>query len=412
MSKVVGMADTVPQARRAPWLTIIGIGEDGQDGLLPASRTALAQAELVIGPARHLSLLPMISCAVIEWPAPFADGITILLAHRTQKVAMLTSGDPFWFGAGSSVTRHLSSDEWVAHPAPSTFSLAAARLGWALQESACLGLHAAPMERLRPHLIKGARIVVLLRDGDAVVALASYLATLRFGESRLHVMEALGGPRERIRIARADRLDFTDIAHPVAVAVECAGEGQTLPCVSGLPDNLFVHDGQITKRPIRALTLSTLAPRPGEMLWDIGAGSGSIGIEWLLAHPANRAVAIEADAARAGRARANAIALGVDRLEVVIGAVPDALPEGPPPDAVFIGGGLSQVLFESLWARLPSGTRLVANAVTLESEALLILWHNDKGGTLLRVELAQAAPLGSRRGWLSSYPLVQWGVVL
>jgi len=393
-------------------LTIIGIGEDGLDGLSAASRAALAQAELVIGPARHLTLLPAISCRVIEWPVPFAEGISVLLAHRGQKVVMLASGDPFWFGAGSSVTRHLSPEEWVAHPAPSTFSLAAARLGWPLQETACLGLHAAPLERLRSHLVAGGRILVLLRDGEAVVALASYLVNRGFGSSSLHVMEALGGPRERIRTARADAPDFADIAHPVAVAVECAGEGQALPCVSGLPDDLFDHDGQITKRPIRALTLSALAPRPGETLWDIGAGSGSIGIEWLLAHPANRALAIEADALRAERARANALALGVDRLEIVIGAAPNALPESRMPDAVFIGGGLSQALLEALWARLPAGTRLVANAVTLESEALLALWHGEKGGTLLRLELAQALPLGSRRGWRSSYPVVQWSIVL
>ena len=393
-------------------MTIIGIGEDGPDGLSAASRTALAQAQLVIGPARHLTLLPAISCRVIEWPVPFADGIAVLLAHRGRRVAMLASGDPFWFGAGSSVTRHLSPEEWVAHPAPSTFSLAAARLGWPLQDTACLGLHAAPLERLRPHLVAGGRILVLLRDGEAVLALASFLAALGFGTSRLHVMEALGGPRERIRTARADALDFVDIAHPAAVAVECVGEGVALPCVSGLPDELFDHDGQITKQPVRALTLSTLAPRPGETLWDIGAGSGSIGIEWLLAHPANRALAIEADARRAERARANALALGVDRLEIVIGAAPNALPESPMPDAVFIGGGLSQGLLEALWARLPAGSRLVANAVTLESEALLALWHGEKGGALLRLELAQAAPLGNRRGWRSSYPVVQWSVVL
>lgn len=393
-------------------MTIIGIGEDGPDGLSAASRAALAQAELVIGPARHLTLLSAISCRVIEWPVPFAKGISVLLAHRGQKVAMLASGDPFWFGAGSSVTRHLSPEEWVAHPAPSTFSLAAARLGWPLQETACLGLHAAPLERLRPHFVAGGRILVLLRDGEAVASLATYLVDRGFGASRLHVMESLGGPRERSRTARADRLDFADITHPVAVAVECAGEGQVLPCISGLPDDLFDHDGQITKQPVRALTLSTLAPRPGETLWDIGAGSGSIGIEWLLAHPANRALAIEADALRAERARANALALGVDRLEIVIGAAPDALPESPVPDAVFIGGGLSQALLEALWARLPTGTRLVVNAVTLESEALLALWHGEKGGTLLGLELAQAAPLGSRRGWRSSYPVVQWSVVL
>lgn len=402
------MAETAPEA----WLTIIGIGEDGPDGLSAASRAALARAELVMGPARHLSLLPAITCDTMEWPVPFSDGIARLLDHRGRRVVILASGDPFWFGAGSSVTRQLDPGEWVAIPAPSTFTLAAARLGWALQDVVCLGLHAAPLERLKPHLAPEQRILTLLRDGDAVAALADYLIGQGFGPSALHVMEALGGPRERMRQVTADALSFTDIAHPVAVGIECAGHGDALPLTAGRPDHWFASDGQLTKRPARALTLSALAPCAGELLWDIGAGSGSIGIEWLLAHPANRACAIEADPVRADRARANAAALGVDRLNVVIGRAPDTLPPGPLPDAVFIGGGLSEALLDTLWARLPAGTRLVANAVTLESEALLARWHGQKGGSLLRIELADAAPLGNRHGWRARYPVVQWSVTL
>ncbi|WP_440590966.1 precorrin-6y C5,15-methyltransferase (decarboxylating) subunit CbiE [Sphingobium indicum] len=397
-----------PQA----WLTIIGVGEDGPDGLSAASRAALAQAELVMGPARHLALLPAITCVTIEWPVPFSDGIARVLDHRGRRVVMLASGDPFWFGAGSSVTRHLDPGEWVAIPAASTFTLAAARLGWALQDVACLGLHAAPLDRLNPHLAPGQRILALLRDGAAVAALADYLTGRGFGPSVLQVMEALGGPRERMRQVTAVALSFTDIAHPVAVGIECAGHGDALPLAAGRPDHWFASDGQITKRPVRALTLSALAPCAGELLWDIGAGSGSIGIEWLLAHPANRACAIEADPVRADRARANAAALGVDRLGVVVGRAPDALPPGPLPDAVFIGGGLSEALLDTLWARLPAGTRLVANAVTLESEALLARWHGQTDGSLLRIELADAAPLGNRYGWRARYPVVQWSVTL
>ncbi len=392
-------------------MTIVGIGEDGPDGLSAASRAALREAELVMGSARHLSLLPALSCPAIPWPVPFADGIASLLAHRGRRVVMLASGDPFWFGAGSSVTRLLDRHEWVAHPAPSTFALAAARLGWSLEHVACLGLHAAPLERLRPYLGPGRRIVVLLRDGGAVAALATYLTEQGFGASPLHVMEALGGPRERVRRVPAEAMTLTDIAHPVAVGIDCAGPGATLPVASGLADDWFASDGQITKRPVRALTLSALAPRAGELLWDIGAGSGSIGIEWLLAHPANRAIAIEADPVRATRARANALALGVDRLEILEGGAPDTLPSSSP-DAVFIGGGLSDALLTALWARLSAGTRLVANAVTLESEALLALWQGKKGGSLLRIELADAAPLGNRHGWRARYPVVQWSVTL
>lgn len=393
-------------------MTIIGLGEDGRDGLALPSREALARAELVIGSARHLALLPELKCPVIEWPVPFSQGVSLLLEQRGRRVVMLASGDPFWFGAGSVTARHLAPGEWTAHPVPSTFSLAAAKLGWPLEDTTCLGLHAAPLTRLRPHLATGRRALVLLRDGAAVDGLARYLGEQGFGASRLDILEALGGPRERIRHAVAGELAFDDIAHPVVVGISFSGDGLVLPKASGLPDALFDHDGQITKRPVRALTLSALAPRPGETLWDIGAGSGSIGIEWLLADPANQAVAFEGDPVRAARARANAMALGVDRLEVIEGRAPDVLADHPAPDAVFIGGGLSQALLDALWQQLPPGTRLVANAVTLESEALLAQWHADKGGHLLRIELSEAAPLTTRRGWRASYPVVQWSVTL
>lgn len=323
---------------------------------------------------------------------------------------MLVSGDPFWFGAGTSVTRHLASTEWVAYPTPSTFSLAAARLGWPLEDTACLGLHAAPVSRLRQHIAPDLRALVLLRDGKAAAKLACYLDELGFGASHLHILEALGGPRERIREATAATLAFDDIAHPVAIGIAFAGNGTVLPRTSGLPDAWFEHDGQITKSPIRALTLSALAPRPSEKLWDIGAGAGSIGIEWLLSDGSMQAIAFEADPVRAARARANAAALGVDRLTVVEGRAPGVLEGHAPPNAVFIGGGLSEALLDHVWTKLVTGTRLVANAVTLESEALLIRWQGLKGGTLMRIELSDATSIGNRRGWRARYPVVQWSV--
>lgn len=399
------------EAPEVAWLTIVGLGEDGLSGLSLASREALAQADLVTGSARHLALLPDIACETVEWPIPFEQGISSLLKQRGRRVVMLASGDPFWFGAGTAVIRHLKPGEWVAYPAPSTFGLAASRLGWPLDKTPCLGLHAAPFSRLRPHLAPGHRALVLVRNGAAVADLAQYLTGCGFGTSRLHVLESLGGPRERIRKAMASEMTLADIAHPVAVGIECAGDGVVLSPASGKPDALFEHDGQISKQPVRALILSALAPRPGETLWDIGAGSGSVGIEWLLSHPTTEAVAFETDPVRAARAEANARALGVDRLNVVVGAAPDILAGHNVPDAVFIGGGLSPLLLETLWERLPGGARLVANAVTLESEALLSQWHGGKGGSLMRIELSQAAPLGTRRGWRSSYPVVQWSVV-
>lgn len=367
---------------------------------------------MVTGAARHLALLPDLRNEVMSWPVPFDSGIPRLLEYRGRRVAMLVSGDPFWFGAGTALTRHLAPTEWVAHPAPSTFCLAAARLGWPLEDTACLGLHAAPLSRLRQHVAPDRSALVLVRDGEAVGKLARYLDALGFGASHLHVLEALGGPRERIRQTTAAALAFSDIAHPVAVGITFAGDGMAVPRASGLPDAWFEHDGQITKRPVRALTLSALAPKPGETLWDIGAGSGSIGIEWLLSHPSTKAIAFESDPVRADRIHTNAAALGVDRLHIVEGRAPDALQDQAEPDAVFIGGGLSEAMLHSLWKALPTGTRLVANAVTLESETLLAGWHAAKGGTLMRIELSDAAPLGTRRGWRASYPVVQWSVVL
>ncbi|WNL41000.1 precorrin-6y C5,15-methyltransferase (decarboxylating) subunit CbiE [Halomonas sp. PAMB 3264] len=393
---------------KACWLTLLGWGESGTAGLTAASRELLESAEIVFGARRHLRLLPPLNAQIREWPVPFIEGIPALLAERGRRVVMLVSNDPFWFGAGSSLTRHLEAWEWSAVPSPSTFSLAAARLGWPLERCTCLGLHAKPLTRLRPYLQSGRRLLVLLRDGAAVAELAALVKTFGFAESRLHVLEALGGAEERIRTLGVDDALPEDIAHPVAVGIEVAGSGPALPLTPGLADNFFEHDGQITKQAVRALTLAALAPRAGERLWDIGAGSGSIAIEWLLAHPDNQAIGFEQHFDRAARARRNAHNLGVDWLSVNEGRAPEVLENAPLPDAVFIGGGLSQTLLDALWQVLPSGTRVVVNAVTLESEALLAHWQQQAGGELLRLELAHAAPMGTRRGWKASYPIVQW----
>lgn len=386
-----------------PWLTIIGLTEDGPAALSPASRDALADAESIFGGPRHLALAGV---SGQPWPVPF--DISPVLACRGRRTVVLASGDPFWFGAGASLTRHLQPDEWVSHPAPSTFALAANALGWRLEETHCLGLHAAPLARLRPILGRGTRAICLVRDAMAVTELAEWLTDTGHGASDLTVLECLGGPRARIRHARADAMTLTDINAPVAVAVQAAGPG--IPRASGLPDDLFAHDGQITKRPVRALTLSALAPRVGEVLWDIGAGSGSVGIEWLLAGGAH-CHAVEADPTRATRARTNAEAFGLThRYTLHQHRAPQGLDKLPQPDAIFIGGGASAALLTRLWAIIPPGTRLVANAVTLETEGLLGLWSATHGGTLLRIDLAEAAAVGARRGWRASLPIVQWSV--
>lgn len=390
-----------------PWLSIIGIGEDGLHGLGDGSRLALARAQHVFGGARHLALADVGSRG-LEWPLPF--DIAPVLALRGQPVAVLASGDPFWFGAGGSLAAHLAPGEWQAFPAPSTFSLAASRLAWRLETVHCFGLHAAPFARTRPALQGGAQMLCLLRDGPAVRDFAQWLTQQGCGASALWVLEALGGPRERIRHCSAQSLDFADIQSPVAVAVQVSGP-LGLPQTPGLPDSRFAHDGQITKSPIRALTLSALAPRPGEHLWDLGAGSGSVSVEWCLAGGTSSAV--EQHAERVQNIRANAASFGIaHRLNAHHGATDDLLASLPKPQAIFVGGGFDGALFARLQSAAATGCRLVVNAVTLETESALLQLHAQHGGTLLRIELAQAAPLGRMRGWQPSRPVVQWSVVL
>ncbi|WLB51374.1 precorrin-6Y C5,15-methyltransferase (decarboxylating) subunit CbiT [Bradyrhizobium japonicum] len=389
-----------------PWLTIIGIGEDGLAGLSEASRKALAKAETVFGGERHLALAN-VGGRGRPWPVPFnAD---IVLSCRGRPTVALASGDPFWHGAGAGLAEKLDANEWIAHSAPSTFSLAAARLGWRLEAIACLGLHAAPFERLVPHLVRGARIICLVRDGKAAGELAKWLSERGWGASAFWTLGALGGPRESIAEHRADSFAGDLTGDLVAVAVEAKG-GQGIPRSSGLSDDLFIHDGQITKRPVRALALSALAPRPGERLWDIGAGSGSISVEWALS--GGTAAAIEAREDRAANIRSNAAAFGLaHRMTVITGSAPEALAALEAPDAVFIGGGLDIAMFDAIWSRLAPGARLVAHAVTLETEALLGELHQRHGGELMRIEIAHAAPLGRYRSWEASRPVVQWSAV-
>ncbi|AWM00474.1 precorrin-6y C5,15-methyltransferase (decarboxylating) subunit CbiE [Bradyrhizobium amphicarpaeae] len=389
-----------------PWLTIIGIGEDGLAGLSEASRKALSLAEIVFGGERHLALAN-VGNRGRPWPVPFdAD---IVLSYRDRPTVVLASGDPFWHGAGAVLAEKLGGDEWIAHPAPSTFSLAAARLGWRLESVTCIGLHAAPCERLVPHLVRDAHIICLMRDAAAVKDLAKWLTERGWGASLLWTLEALGGPRESVDQHRVDLIAGDIAGDLVAVALLLIGT-QGIPRSSGLPDDLFIHDGQITKRPVRALALSALAPRPGERLWDIGAGSGSISVEWALC--GGTATAIEAREDRVANIRSNAATFGLShRITLVTGRAPEAVAALEAPDAVFIGGGLDSAMFEAIWSRLPSGTRLVAHSVTLETEALLGELHQRHGGELMRVEIAHAAPLGRYRSWEAARPVVQWSVV-
>lgn len=395
-----------------PWLSIVGIGEDGTEGLGESARRAVKAAAHVFGGARHLALAaPLIEGEAHVWPTPFDAGMKAVLALRGERVCVLASGDPFFFGVGASLSRHVTKNEFIAFPAPSAFSLAAARLGWPLQDTACISLHGRPLDLIRPHLHPGARLIALTSDAHGPAALATLLSESGFGPSQLSVLEALGGPDERIRTTTAKGFDLGPVnaLNVVGITVAAIQEARILPFGFGLADDLFEHDGQITKREIRAMTLAALSPRYGERLWDIGAGSGSIGIEWMLAHPSLTAIAIERDTVRAERIARNAAAFGVPGLRIVQGAAPHALAGLPAPDAIFIGGGGSgDHVLETAMAALKPGGRLVANAVTLDMETVLLTAHATHGGTLARMEIARAAPVGAMTGWRPAMPVTQW----
>jgi len=397
------------------WLTIVGIGEDGVAGLGDEAKQRIGEAEIIFGGKRHLALVAsLLKGEARSWPTPFDAEMRDVLALAGKNVCVLASGDPFFHGVGVTLARKVKLHEMLVLPAPSSLSLAASRLGWALQDVETISLHGRPIDLIRPLLHPGARILALTSDAGGPAAIAALLDELGFGPSRLTVLEALGGPHEKRRATRADAFDLENInpLNVLALEIESTPDARVLPLTVGLADHLFEHDGQITKREMRAVTLSALAPRRGELLWDIGAGSGSIGIEWMMAHSSLRAIAIEANGERAARVRRNAAHCGVPGLVVVEGAAPKAFAKLETPDAIFIGGGGSDagVLEKAIKALRPGG-RIVANAVTLEMETLLLDQHNRRGGDLIRIALSRAAPVGSMQSWRPAMPVTQWSWV-
>jgi precorrin-6Y C5,15-methyltransferase (decarboxylating) len=407
-------SDTLPHETAASprWLSIVGIGEDGVDGLSPVARGLVGDADIVFGGRRHLGLAAsLVRGAARPWPSPFDGAAAEVLRHRGRQVCVLASGDPFHYGVGAVLARHIDAREMIVVPGPSAFSLAAARLGWSLPQTVLLSLHGRMLDLIRPHLQPGARILALTSDDAGPAALAALLTQSGFGASRLTILEALGGPRERIRATAAAAYDLAavDALNTAAIEVEAGANARVLALTPGLADALFEHDGQITKREIRAVTLSALAPRRGELLWDIGSGSGSIAIEWMLADPALRAVAIERRADRAARIRRNAAAFGVPALVIVEGAAPAALAGLATPDAIFVGGGAGDAsVLDGAARALRSGGRLVVNAVTLETEAALLARHAALGGELVRIAMSRAGAVGEKTGWRAAMPVTQW----
>ncbi len=391
------------------WLTIVGIGEDGRAGLSPAAAAALNRSEVVYGGRRHLALAAPLSAETRPWPSPIHDAYPDILARRGRPTCILATGDPFHYGIGAEIARLVPADEIAAFPQPSAFSLACARLGWPLAECGLVTLHGRTLERIVPHLRPGARLLVLAWDGATAAALAALLVAWGFGATTITVLEAMGGPRERIRSAEAEGFALGDIDPLNTLALTVAGPAEGLPLAPGLDDHLFENDGQLTKAEIRALTLMALRPQPGRHLWDVGAGAGSVSIEWMLRAQSLRATAIEARPDRAERIRRNAASLGVPDLAIVLGRAPAAFDGLPPPDAVFVGGGISEPgLLDAAAEALRPGGRFVANAVTLEGEAALLSAYAGRGGSLRRFTVARAAAVGGLQGWRTAMPVTQW----
>jgi precorrin-6B C5,15-methyltransferase / cobalt-precorrin-6B C5,C15-methyltransferase len=393
------------------WLAIVGIGEDGIEGLTPAARRLIAQAAFIVGGKRHLALAGPLKAETMIWPSPIENALDAIEAHRGRPVCVLASGDPFFFGVGAMLMRRFTSDEMTSVPAPSAFALVASRLGWSQQDCALLTLHGRPLEAIIPHLQPGARIVALSWDDATPAKLAALLTQRGMGRSRVTICEAMGGLSERIRTTEAQDFVLDNFAALNTIALEVVSErgARVLARTAGLPDEWFEHDGQITKREIRAITLSLLAPRRGDLLWDVGSGSGSVAIEWMLADPANRAVAIEVRHDRAERIARNALSFGVPGLSVVTGEAPHVFADLTPPDAIFIGGGASAPgMIERALSALAPGGRLVVNAVTLETQAACVDWRARWGGELTQIAIAQAEAVGRYSGWRAAMPIVQW----
>ncbi|MFJ6792691.1 precorrin-6y C5,15-methyltransferase (decarboxylating) subunit CbiE [Streptomyces sp. NPDC091268] len=399
-------------------VTVVGLGADGWAGLTVAARAALAGAEVLIGGPRQLDLLPYGECAGerVAWPSPLRPAVPKLAAeHAGRRIAVLASGDPMFYGIGRALCEELGPNRLRVLPHPSSVSYACARLGWPVEDTEVVTVVGRPVARLAAALYEGRRVLVLSAGAATPNEIAALLRERGFGPSRMRVLEQLGSEREDAREGLARDWDHAPGDPLNVVAVECrrdpAAGVPRLGATPGLPDGAYEHDGQLTKRHVRAATLCALAPAPGELLWDIGGGSGSIGIEWMRTHPSCRAVSVERNPERAARITRNAAALGVPGLRVVTGPAPEALAGLPSPDAVFIGGGLTAPgLLDAVWAALPGGGRLVVNTVTLESEAVLAERYRRHGGELVKLAVAHAAAVGGFTGWRQAMAVTQWSV--
>ncbi|MBC6440543.1 MAG: precorrin-6y C5,15-methyltransferase (decarboxylating) subunit CbiE [Rhodospirillales bacterium] len=396
-----------------PWLSIVGLGEDGLDGLAPAARLLVDDAEIIVGGDRHFELLGETKAETHAWESPLKKTVERLEGFEGRKVCVLATGDPMAYGIGVTLMRRFGRKAVVILPGISAFTLACARLGWPLAETVQLTLHGRPLELINAYLVPGQRLLILSEDRMTPAVVAQRLNDAGFGPSEIHVLCHMGGPKERIVSTTAAKgvTDDVDDLNTLAIDLAADPDAVVLPRTPGLPDDAFRHDGQLTKQDIRAMAVSALQSLPGRCLWDVGAGCGSVAIEWMRAADRTTAIAIERNEERRAMIAENASALGTPGLRIVAGEAPDAFEGLAAPDAVFVGGGVGMPgLIQACWDALKPGGRLVANSVTLNGERTLTGLYARHGGELVRVSVACAGPVGRLVGWRPLMPVTQWRV--
>jgi len=396
-----------------PWLDIVGIGEDGMAGLTVEARAKVGSAEVIIGGDRHHSLSPDVKAERLRWPSPFDAMIDTIHSLKGKRLVVLVTGDPLWYSVGARITKAIPAEEIRFHPQLSAFQWAACRVGWSLADCETLTIHGRANSQIVPYIAPGVRLLVLTQNGSSPAAIAQMLTDRGFEDSQMTALAALGGEREeRFDGIAGNWMYQVPDFHTLAVECIAGPDARWYPRTGGLPDDAFEHDGQMTKRDIRAATLTKLAPYPDALLWDVGAGCGSVSVEWMRAARGALAVAIEPDAKRRAMIGRNAVTLGTEKIRIIESEAPAALEALSRPDAIFIGGGMTKDgVFETAWEALKPGGRLVANTVTLESEAKLISLHAEYGGDLVRLSVQHAEPVGPYRGWRAAMPVTQWSVV-
>jgi precorrin-6B C5,15-methyltransferase / cobalt-precorrin-6B C5,C15-methyltransferase len=395
------------------WLTIVGIGEDGWEGLGHRARRAIEQADHVIGSKRTLGMLTKVKAIQHEWPQPFSAVVEQLKPLTHQRTVMLASGDPMNFGVARKVLEFVPKAEMEIIPHFSAFTLAAAQMGWSLPDCDCITIHGRPAANLEPFIAPDARLLVLTEDGSSVAEACRRLVARGFENSEVTVLENLGGPNQKVTSFLANTMPKQSWSPLNTLAIHCipSSTAKVWSRLAGLPDDAFVHDGQITKREVRAATLAALNPSPDQTLWDIGAGCGSVAIEWCRSTRGCQAFAIEPDKDRQQMITQNADQLGAARLFIFNGKAPEAYAGLPKPDAIFIGGGISdEGVFEGAWVALRSGGHLVANTVTLEGDRQLITLQENYGGDLVRMDVSTLTNVGDLRALRPRMSVLQWRV--